>query len=477
MSGRVRDRDNRITLLVGPNGSGKTQVLVEMLDKYVHGRRSRSSLASGIEIEGVGEPSRVVAQTFSPFSRFPRENTKPLTLQEYLEPSPGPYAAIGLTRGNGIGRPIAREVTGRILKRLYANPLEAPSFAVALTSMGFLPRLTLVYATTPLARKIEFESDGWELHDSVNRYLMGVQGDAEFLPQELPLRREVAPADKSISPAEARERLVELLVDSISQVKETSFNHLNRRDQSYTLAVDLRRDDASARQLHAFLVLSRTGFLRIRNCYLEPVSAEERTWQIALGTEKEFDITDASSGQQQTLSSLFGIAAEVEDDSLLLIDEPELSLHPAWQSSYLDNLRGVLSSRKGCDVFIATHSPLIAQRARELGLEMINLAKDEASPDVSHAEVSRTEASVDQILLDDFRVAVRDSTYVAHHLLSLVMKAEREAEKGRHADDVMGRLLFLQGLYNTSSTPDSKIDKLIADAISIVSTANNRDRG
>ena len=135
VSGRVPEGGNRITMLVGPNGSGKTQVLVEMLNKYVQGRRSRSSLVSDIEIEGVGEPSRVVAQTFSPFSRFPKENTKPLTLQEYLEPSPGPYAAIGLTRGYGIGRPIAREVAGRILKRLYANPLEAPSFAVALTSM------------------------------------------------------------------------------------------------------------------------------------------------------------------------------------------------------------------------------------------------------------------------------------------------------------------------------------------------------
>jgi len=62
-------------MLVGPNGSGKTQVLVEMLNKYVQGRRSRSSLVSDIEIEGVGEPSRVVAQTFSPFSRFPKENT------------------------------------------------------------------------------------------------------------------------------------------------------------------------------------------------------------------------------------------------------------------------------------------------------------------------------------------------------------------------------------------------------------------
>ena len=332
--------------------------------------------------------------------------------------------------------------------------------------------MTLVYATTPLARKIEFDSDNWKLHDSVNRYLSSVQGDAKFSPQELPLRREVAPAMESTPPEEARERLADLLTDSILQVRETSAYSSNWRDKSYTLHVDLRRDDASARQLHAYLVLSRTGFLRIRNCYLESVSSEEHTWQMALESEKRFDITDASSGQQQTLSSLFGIAAEVEDDALLLIDEPELSLHPAWQSSYLDNLRGVLSSRRGCDVYIATHSPLIAQRARELGLEMINLSTHWSSLDISPVEVS-----VDQILLDDFSVPVRDSTYVAHHLLSLVMRAEREADDGRRADAVMERLIYLQKLYGTSSTQDRKLDKLIADAISLVSTANDRERG
>jgi len=46
------------------------------------------------------------------------------------------------------------------------------------------------------------------------------------------------------------------------------------------------------------------------------------------------DVTQTSSGQQQMLCSMLSLASALKDNSIVLIDEPELSLHPkAWETS------------------------------------------------------------------------------------------------------------------------------------------------
>ncbi|WP_321956329.1 AAA family ATPase [Paraburkholderia bannensis] len=70
--------------------------------------------------------------------------------------------------------------------------------------------------------------------------------------------------------------------------------------------------------------------------------------------------SDLSSGQWQLLSSMLGLSLVVKDHSLILVDEPENSLHPEWQRAYVDLLSDVLSNYRGCHTVIATHSPLIA---------------------------------------------------------------------------------------------------------------------
>jgi predicted ATP-dependent endonuclease of OLD family len=71
-------------------------------------------------------------------------------------------------------------------------------------------------------------------------------------------------------------------------------------------------------------------------------------------------LSEFSSGQWQILSSLLFAALSVENDTLILIDEPENSLHPAWQQQYLRKLHSIISCVKGVHVVVATHSPLVA---------------------------------------------------------------------------------------------------------------------
>ncbi|BFG77843.1 hypothetical protein PTKU46_58760 [Paraburkholderia terrae] len=67
-----------------------------------------------------------------------------------------------------------------------------------------------------------------------------------------------------------------------------------------------------------------------------------------------------SSGQWQVFSSIMLVAFAVQDDALLLVDEPENSLHPAWQQMYLPSLSRAMASVHGVHTIVATHSPLVA---------------------------------------------------------------------------------------------------------------------
>ncbi len=50
------------------------------------------------------------------------------------------------------------------------------------------------------------------------------------------------------------------------------------------------------------------------------------------------------------------------EGDLVLIDEPEISLHIEWQMAFVDDIRAALRE-SSIDVLMATHSPSIAQGA------------------------------------------------------------------------------------------------------------------
>jgi putative ATP-dependent endonuclease of OLD family len=69
-----------------------------------------------------------------------------------------------------------------------------------------------------------------------------------------------------------------------------------------------------------------------------------------------FLVSRASSGERELLTYLFTIFGMNVRDALILIDEPELHLHPRWQAMLL-NLFEELSEYTGNQFIFATHSP------------------------------------------------------------------------------------------------------------------------
>lgn len=70
------------------------------------------------------------------------------------------------------------------------------------------------------------------------------------------------------------------------------------------------------------------------------------------------DLSHLSSGEQNEVVMLYTLVFGVEDDSMLLIDEPETSLHVLWQKKFMRTIEDV-SAVKSLFVIVATHSPQI----------------------------------------------------------------------------------------------------------------------
>ena len=71
---------------------------------------------------------------------------------------------------------------------------------------------------------------------------------------------------------------------------------------------------------------------------------------------EEFNINDLSSGEKQLFLRTLSIKMLEPKNSIILIDEPELSLHPKWQQRIIEVYKKIGENNQ---IIIATHSPHI----------------------------------------------------------------------------------------------------------------------
>ena len=166
---------NRISVLVGPNGVGKTQLLAEMVYQSTDRKRYRDkALSSYVKIKtnqnNEVRPNRVIAQTFSPFSRFPKERARAMGLKDYLIDGDEQYATIGFTRGMGLYGSVSRITIGRIIRKLFTQPDHAAPLAQAMEALGFFPVLTLGFSASNSLRNPDLSSPE-KIRKSIDEYI------------------------------------------------------------------------------------------------------------------------------------------------------------------------------------------------------------------------------------------------------------------------------------------------------------------
>ncbi len=85
--------------------------------------------------------------------------------------------------------------------------------------------------------------------------------------------------------------------------------------------------------------------------------------------EKELALSQLSSGEKETVVLFYQLLFDVPDNVILLVDEPEISLHVAWQREFAEDIKTVVES-KGITALIATHSPQFINGNRGIQIDL-----------------------------------------------------------------------------------------------------------
>jgi predicted ATP-dependent endonuclease of OLD family len=79
-----------------------------------------------------------------------------------------------------------------------------------------------------------------------------------------------------------------------------------------------------------------------------------------------------SSGEKQFLIIMLTVLLEKGQDYILLMDEPEISMHYEWQSKLIEN---ILKLNPNCQIILSTHSPALIMDGWEQSVMNIDKIK------------------------------------------------------------------------------------------------------
>ncbi len=210
---------------------------------------------------------------------------------------------------------------------------------------------------TKIAKKIEIKTDSLSMNaDSENsnydNYVRDYHSLSEFIDAKIKLIRTF---DAPFYIKTERERvrkpyIISTLDDDLDVVMDKYVDYqLNKSNQ--LIFQKLSQEKAFGKKILLIEILNRlfksTG---------KTVNVNDNKLSFHINDNGKVDWYDLSSGEKQLLIILLTVLCQDEKPSILLLDEPEISMHLLWQYELIEIIRTL---NPNCQVIIVTHSPSI----------------------------------------------------------------------------------------------------------------------
>lgn len=176
------------------------------------------------------------------------------------------------------------------------------------------------------------------------------------------------------------EEAISRIEDKIAELKKVGILEETR---AYPISVGrLENIDSTQRRVMALYVrdtttkLAELDYLKDRSSLLlekmnqkyqhKSIRVNSEEGLIAVGSDnRRLSLDCLSSGEQNEFVLYYDLLFRVPSNTIVLIDEPELSLHVAWQKKFIPDLLEIIEVA-GFDALIATHSPYIVGDREDL---------------------------------------------------------------------------------------------------------------
>lgn len=123
-------------------------------------------------------------------------------------------------------------------------------------------------------------------------------------------------------------------------------------------------------------------------------------------------LNKASSGELTLVTSLIFITSIITENSIILIDEPENSLHPKWQIEYVKKITELYYFYQP-KIVIATHSPLIINGAKA-NSKSLQIFKGKKGTFKLHKNKTM---NVEEIYEDFFDLTTPENRYISEYVI------------------------------------------------------------
>lgn len=328
---------SQTTVVTGVNGSGKSSILNRISEAIL----IDYSDSNKIKLTNVADSRniRLIACAGTGADRFPLKEIagKPT---KFDRPN---YIYLGHRAGPNI---ISRK---QPLETVICNAICRPEQKVTFESFDTLFNLIGLKPTIKayFRRRIYKSGEGTPLRKRL---------------QDIRSRSEVRPLGRSTSHEMANYLLDQFDADAFSNFENLSFDRL-------AAEISLGSAPAHAQpKLHEAVALGiLSGELHLTDAIVESRRGK-----------KDFSAFELSSGEYHMLTSILGVGLSTKEQSVVLIDEPENSLHPQWQIEFMRAIETISLSIDKCHFIISTHSPLIVSSAA-IGSTIVDIDKIGAS--------------------------------------------------------------------------------------------------
>jgi hypothetical protein len=365
----------RVTVLHGRNGSGKT-ITLKLLDALRGGRfevlaeypieRMRLELSDGSSLElGPGFVDASDKAKAWSFQYAMEGGDVPLSgivtnaaYVDFDEPTKSAYQQLVLQKSH----PRLCEFLDRLpeIKFIKADRLFVRKTGHG-TESGTEPELMVERLSQDIRQHIVHADRSYRListrlDSSLPSRLFADHG-------ELPPLEELEEREQALREQTERLQALGLLREQPDPIDRSKLTE----DQKKTFFIILK-DREEKLEPFALVAAKAQRLLDSLNRKLAPKSVRldvETGYQVFTAHGTPLPLRCLSSGEQHELVLLHELLFDVKPGSLILIDEPELSLHVTWQEDVLPDLLAI-AELADLDIVLATHSPYIVGDREDL---------------------------------------------------------------------------------------------------------------
>ncbi|ECG1480676.1 hypothetical protein DT144_08035 [Salmonella enterica subsp. enterica] len=251
--------------------------------------------------------------------------------------------------------------------------------------------------------------------------------------------------NRAMEPSIIRQKAASI-IDRKRYINESEFNEIIRNPRIILNDISILRKNIRVIKEKIFLTIDLKGIDYTNKAHLvKSLSRLEQMEYISLPDiqfykDSGFSFEETSSGEKNLIFTFLNLIAHIEKNSLVLIDEPEISLHPSWQMKYINFIKKSISAYYSSHLILASHSHFMISDLEPDSSSLVSIHQNHDQRKCNYIEHSTFAWSVENILYSVFHLRTTRNAQVEMDLIELSTLISTKSEDINRVIEITNKL-------------------------------------